>query len=126
MIGQNLSHYRIEEELGRGGMGVVYRATDSKLGRQVAIKVLPESFAQNPERLARFEREARMLAALNHPNIAAIHGIEEEQGTRFLVLELLPGKILKGPLPVGERCASGARSPKRWKRRTRRTWSTAI
>ena len=75
MIGQNLSHYRMEEELGRGGMGVVYRATDSRLGRQVAIKVLPESFAQNPGRLARFEREARMLAAQNHPNIAAIHGI---------------------------------------------------
>src|SRR5437667_1958482 len=100
MIGQNLSHYRIEEELGKGGMGVVYRATDSKLGRQVAIKVLPESFAQDPGRLARFEREARMVAALNHPNIAAIHGIEEDRGTRFLVLELVPGKILEGPLPV--------------------------
>ena len=102
MIGQNLSHYRIEEELGKGGMGVVYRATDSKLGRQVAIKVLPESFARDPGRLARFEREARMVAALNHPNIAAIHGIEEDQGTRFLVLELVPGKTLEGPVPVEE------------------------
>jgi len=102
MIGQNLSHYLVEEELGKGGMGVVYRATDGKLGRQVAIKVLPESFAQDPERLARFEREARMLAALNHPNIAAIHGIEEDQGRRFLVLELVPGKTLEGPLPVEE------------------------
>jgi serine/threonine-protein kinase len=126
MIGQNLSHYRIEEELGKGGMGIVYRATDSKLGRQVAIKVLPESFAQDPERLARFEREARMLAALNHPNIAAIHGIEEDQGTRFLVLELAPGKTLQGPCRWRKRCASAGRWPKRWKPRTRRTWSTAI
>jgi len=102
MTGQTLGHYRIEEQLGAGGMGVVYRATDTKLGRQVAIKVLPESFAKDPERLARFEREARMLAALNHPNIAAIHGLEESGGTHYLVLELVPGKTLEGPLPVEE------------------------
>ncbi|MBI1789026.1 MAG: serine/threonine protein kinase [Acidobacteria bacterium] len=102
MIGQTLGHYKIEEQLGAGGMGVVYRATDSKLGRQVAIKVLPERFAQDPERLARFEREARMLAALNHPNIAAIHGLEESGGTYYLVLELVPGKTLQGPLPLEE------------------------
>jgi serine/threonine-protein kinase len=102
MIGQTLGHYRIEEQLGAGGMGVVYRATDSKLGRQVAIKVLPEKFAQDPERLARFEREARLLAALNHPNIAAIHGLEESGGVHYLVLELAPGKTLEGPLPVEE------------------------
>jgi len=102
MVGQSLGHYRIEEQIGAGGMGVVFRAADTKLGRQVAIKVLPESFAQDPERLARFEREARMLAALNHPNIAAIHGLEEDQGTRFLVLELVPGKTLEGPVPVEE------------------------
>jgi len=83
-------------------MGVVYQATDTKLGRQVAIKVLPEALAKNPEQLARFEREARMLAALNHPNIAAIHGFEESGGTHYLVLELVPGETLRGPLAVEE------------------------
>ncbi len=107
MIGQTLGHYKIEEQLGAGGMGVVYRAADSKLGRQVAIKVLPESYARDPERLARFEREARLLAALNHPNIASIHGLEEAGGVRYLVLELVPGltlaqRLASGPLPVQE------------------------
>ena len=102
MINQTLGHYRVEEKLGAGGMGVVYRATDTKLGRQVAIKVLPEAFAGDPERLARFQREARMLAALNHPNIAAIHGLEESGATHYLVLELVPGETLRGPMPVGE------------------------
>jgi eukaryotic-like serine/threonine-protein kinase len=107
MVSQTLGHYRIEEELGAGGMGVVYRATDGKLGRQVAIKVLPEVFARHPERLTRFEREARMLAALNHPNIAAIHGLEECGGVHYLVLELVPGltlaqRIAQGPLPFEE------------------------
>ena len=107
MIGQALGHYRIEQELGAGGMGVVYLATDSKLGRQVAIKVLPESFARQPERLARFEREARMLASLNHPNIAAVHGLEECGGVHYLILELVPGltlakRIAGGSLPIGE------------------------
>jgi serine/threonine-protein kinase len=77
MIGQTLSHYRITEKLGQGGMGEVYRAEDTNLSRQVAIKVLPDIFAGDPERLARFEREAKLLASLNHPNIAAIHGLEE-------------------------------------------------
>src|SRR5687767_2716437 len=76
MIGQTISHYRILEKLGEGGMGVVYRATDTKLNREVAIKVLSESFAHDPERLARFTREAHVLASLNHPNVAAIHGVE--------------------------------------------------
>ena len=102
MIGQTLGHYKVEEQLGAGGMGVVYRAADSKLGRQVAIKVLPEALAKNPEQLARFEREARMLASLNHPNIAAIHGLEQSGGTHYLVLELVPGEMLKGPLAVEE------------------------
>jgi serine/threonine protein kinase len=107
MIGQALGHYSIEQELGAGGMGVVYRATDGKLGRQVAIKVLPEAFARRPERLARFEREARMLASLNHPNIAAIHGLEECGGVRYLILELVPGltlaqRLAQGPLPIAE------------------------
>ncbi|MGA2263257.1 MAG: protein kinase, partial [Acidobacteriota bacterium] len=107
MIGTTLSHYRITEKLGAGGMGVVYRAEDTNLDRQVAIKVLPDIFSGDPERLARFEREAKLLASLNHPNIAAIHGLEEAGGKRFLVLELVEGetlaqRIAKGPLPVDE------------------------
>jgi serine/threonine protein kinase len=96
LIGRTLSHYRIAAAIGAGGMGEVYRATDTKLDREVAIKVLPESLAQDPNRLARFEREAKVLASLNHPNIAQIYGIEE----RALVMELVPGETLKGPLPL--------------------------
>ena len=86
-------------------MGEVYRARDGKLGREVAIKVLPDAFAEDRERLARFEREARLLASLNHPNIATIHGLEEFDGIRFLVMELVPGetlaeRIAASPLPV--------------------------
>ena len=107
MIGSTLNHYRIEEKIGAGGMGEVYRATDSKLGREVAIKVLPDAFAKDPERLARFDQEARLLASLNHPHIAAIYGLEESDGVRFLVLELVPGetlaeRIAQGPLPLDE------------------------
>jgi serine/threonine protein kinase len=86
--------YRIIEEIGRGGMGIVYKAEDIKLARQVAIKVLPEVFTADPERLARFEREAKVLASLNHQNIAAIYGVEEANGKRFLVLELVEGETL--------------------------------
>ncbi len=77
MVGKTLGHYEILEPLGKGGMGEVYRARDTKLDRDVAIKVLPEDFATDPDRLARFEREAKLLAALNHPNIAAIYGLED-------------------------------------------------
>jgi serine/threonine protein kinase/Tol biopolymer transport system component len=106
-IGRIISHYRIIEKLGEGGMGVVYRAEDTNLNREVAIKVLPDIFSGDPERLARFEREAKLLASLNHPNIAAIHGLEEAGGKRFLVLELVEGetlaqRIAKGPLPIDE------------------------
>lgn len=99
--------YRIIEELGRGGMGTVYRAEDTSLSRPVAIKVLPREFAGDPRRLARFDREARLLAVLDHPHIASIHGIEEREGTRFLVLELAEGETLrdrlgKGALSLGE------------------------
>jgi serine/threonine protein kinase len=107
MIGTKLAHYEITNHLGTGGMGEVYQATDAKLGRRVAIKLLPEAFSHDDERVARFEREAHVLASLNHPNIAAIHGIEESGGRKFLVMELVPGETLaeqiaRGPLPVEE------------------------
>src|SRR5437867_8139940 len=110
MIGTKLAHYEITSHLGTGGMGEVYQATDSKLGRSVAIKLLPEAFTHDQDRAARFEREARVLASLNHPNIAAIHGIEESGGRKFLVMELVAGetlaeKIRRGPLPLKEALA---------------------
>ena len=105
--GQILSHYRLVEQIGEGGMGVVWRAQDTKLDRDVAVKLLPEGFSEDPDRLARFEREAKLLASLNHPNIAAIHGLEDAAGIRFLVLELIPGdtlaeRVARGPLAVEE------------------------
>src|SRR3974377_1189207 len=98
-----IAHYRITSKLGQGGMGAVYRATDTKLNRDVAIKVLPDTFSADPDRLARFTREAQVLASLNHPNIAAIYGVEE----RALVMELVEGptlaeRISQGPMPVDE------------------------
>jgi Tol biopolymer transport system component len=107
VIGQTLSHYRITAALGVGGMGEVYRATDASLGRDVAIKVLPPEVAQDPERLNRFQREAHLLASLNHPNIGAIYGLEEADGKPFLALELvegedLKGRLARGPIPVDE------------------------
>jgi eukaryotic-like serine/threonine-protein kinase len=101
MLGQRIGHYKIEDELGAGGMGTVYRATDSKLGRQVAIKFLFQAFATDSEWLVRFEREARLLAALNHPNIAAIYGFEEAEGVHYLVMELVPGDNLARRLKRG-------------------------
>jgi serine/threonine protein kinase len=95
VIGRTLSHYRVTAALGAGGMGEVYRATATNLGRDVAIKVLLPEVAQDPERLRRFKREAYLLAALNHPNIAAIHGLEEADGKPFLVLELVEGQDLQ-------------------------------
>ena len=105
--GSKFGTYSILGPLGSGGMGEVYRAFDTRLGREVALKTLPEAFAGDPERLARFEREARMLAALNHPAIAAIYGLEESEGLRFIVMELVPGDTLSerlshGPLPLDE------------------------
>jgi serine/threonine-protein kinase len=94
--GERLGQYEILAPIGAGGMGEVYRAKDTKLKREVALKVLPDSFAGDPERMARFQREAEVLASLNHPNIAAIYGVEE----RALVMELVPGAPLTGPLPV--------------------------
>ena len=105
--GHKLAHYEVLEPIGKGGMGEVYRARDGKLGRDVAIKVLPDEFAQNTERLRRFQREAKILASLNHPNIAAIYGVEQSGSTHYLVLELVPGetlaeRIARGPIPVDE------------------------
>jgi len=107
MIGNRLAHYEIIARLGSGGMGDVYEAADLKLGRSVAIKFLPETFAHDGERVARFQREARVLAALNHPNIATIHGFEESEGRSFLVMELVPGetlaqRIARGAVPLKE------------------------
>src|ERR1700722_19965733 len=93
-VGDKLGHYEVLSLLGKGGMGEVYRARDAKLKRDVALKVLPEAFARDPERLARFQREAEVLASLNHPNIAAIYGIEQDT----LVMELAEGEPPKGPM----------------------------
>src|SRR5262245_5978169 len=105
--GTRLGPYEIVAPIGSGGMGEVYRATDTNLGRDVAIKVLPEAFAQDPERVARFEREAKTLAALNHPNIAQIYGLEKSQGTYALVMVFVDGEDLsqrigRGPIPFDE------------------------
>src|SRR5579863_1545911 len=106
--GTKLGSYEITGAIGAGGMGEVYKAHDTKLGRDVAIKVLPEAFAHDPERLARFQREAKMLASLNHPNIATIYGLEHSDGTSYLVMELVSGETLaerikrEGAVPIEE------------------------
>jgi len=96
-VPQSIAHYRISGKLGEGGMGAVYRATDTTLGREVAIKVLPDEFAADRDRMARFTREAKVLASLNHPNIAAIYGVEE----RALVMELVEGVATWTRAPIG-------------------------
>src|SRR5271169_2978129 len=103
--GTELGSYEVVAPLGSGGMGEVYRAHDSKLGRDVALKVLPEAFARDTQRMARFEREAKVLASLNHPNIAAIYGLEESGPIRALVMELVEGRTLAerirgGAIPI--------------------------
>ena len=106
--GTRLGQYEILDLLGKGGMGEVYRAHDTKLKRDVALKVLPEAFARDPDRLARFRREAQLLASLNHPNIAAIYGLEDSGDTHYLVMELVLGDTLReiilrdGATPVEE------------------------
>jgi serine/threonine-protein kinase len=107
LIGTTVAHYKVTSKLGAGGMGEVFRAEDTKLGRDVALKVLPASFASDAERLSRFDREARLLASLSHPSIAAIHGLEDVDGQRFLVMELAAGQTLaerlkRGPLRAEE------------------------
>ena len=130
MIGKTLGHYQITSQLGKGSMGEVYQAKDRKLGRDVAIKVLPEEFAKDADRVARFQREAKVLASLNHPNIAAIYGLEESGGTNFLVLELVEGdtladRIKAGPVPVEEAMTLPCKSLKPSKRPMKRESSTA-
>ena len=106
-VGSRLGHYDVTALIGEGGMGQVYQATDTKLNREVALKILPEAFATDPDRLARFQREAQVLASLNHPGIAAIHGLEDSKGTKALVLELVEGptladRIAQGAIPLDE------------------------
>src|SRR5256885_13174335 len=109
--GTRLGSYEVVAQIGAGGMGEVYQAHDTKLGRDVAIKVLPEGFAHDPERLSRFQREAKMLASLNHPNIATIHGLEQSGDTSYLVMELVSGETLadrikrEGAVPLEEALA---------------------
>ena len=138
MAGTSLGGYQLRALLGAGGMGEVYQAHDPKLGRDVAIKILPSAFTSHPDRLARFEREARMLAALNHPNICAIYGFEEADGIRFLILELVEGETLADTLAQRSsshaqdaacrliaRCRSLDKSPTRSKSRTTKASFTA-
>src|ERR1700719_3180484 len=99
--GTRLGFYEVLSQIGAGGMGEVYQAHDTRLGRDVAIKVLPEAFAHDADRLSRFQREAKMLASLNHPNIAAIYGLEESDGTNYLVMELVPGETLAERVGAG-------------------------
>ena len=105
--GSCLGPFEILSALGAGGMGEVYRARDSKLNRDVAIKIVSDGFGHDPERVARFRREAQLLAALNHPHIAAIYGLEESNGSRFLVLELVEGETLAEKLARGWALGSG-------------------
>src|SRR5262245_46222349 len=107
IAGTRIGAYEIVAAIGAGGMGEVYRATDTNRGRHVAIKVLPDAVAPDPERLARFEREAKTLASLSHPNIAGIYGLEKSRGTCALVMELVEGedlseRISRGPIPIDE------------------------
>lgn len=112
MLGRTVAHYQITDKLGEGGMGEVYRATDTKLNRDVALKVLPDAVARDPQRLGRFAREAQMLAALNHPHIGAVYGLEQEGDTHALVMELVEGetlqdRIARGPVPLAEAARIG-------------------
>ena len=99
LVGLTIAHYRISAAIGAGGMGEVYRATDTKLGREVALKVLPQNVASNPDRLARFRREARAVAALNHPNVVTLYSVEESEGIHFLTMELIEGQPLEQLIP---------------------------
>lgn len=121
--GTRLGPYEILSAIGSGGMGEVYRARDTRLNRDVAIKVLPELFVSDLDRLLRFKREAQVLASLNHANIAAIYGLEQTTSGNALVMELVEGatladRITHGPIPLDEALPMRSKSPKRWKGRT--------
>src|SRR2546427_11590404 len=108
--GTRIGPYHVQSPIGDGGMGIVFRAHDTKLQRDVALKLLPDHFADDPDRLARFQREAQLLASLNHPNIAQIYGLEESANTRCIVMELVEGQTLaerlkRGPIPIDEALA---------------------
>ena len=119
--GTRIGPYEIKSPLGEGGMGVVFRALDTKLQRDVALKLLPDHFADDPDRLVRFQREAQILASLNHPNIAQIHGLEESDNTRCIVMELVEGGTLAEKLKRGRfRRTKHCRSRSKWRRRWRR------
>jgi serine/threonine protein kinase len=129
--GERIGPYTIVDKLGEGGMGEVYRATDTSLKRQLAIKVLPASVAADADRRARFQREAEVLAQLNHPNVAAIYGLEQSGATPALVMELVDGptladRLTQGAIPVDEACPWRGKSRTRSQRRMRRESSTAI
>ena len=128
--GSRIGPFEIIDAIGAGGMGEVYRARDPKLNRDVAIKVLPDTLTSEPERLARFRREAQMLAALNHPNIAHIDGFEDGDGVHALVMELVDGptladRIASGRIPLTEALSIALSIAERCKRRTARASSTA-
>lgn len=129
--GTRLGTYEIVAPLGAGGMGEVHRAHDTRLGRDVAVKVLPDEVSSSPERMARFEREARIVASLNHPNIITLHSIEEAAGTRFLTMELVEGRsfadlITPGGLPMAQVLDLMILWPTPWQRRTSGASFTAI
>ena len=130
-IATRIGPYEVLSPLGAGGMGEVYRARDTRLKRDVALKILPEGFANHPVRLARLQREAEVLASLNHPNIANIYGIEESGEVRALVLELVEGetladRIARGPVPLNEALSIAKQMAEHSKRRTSRRSSIAI
>jgi eukaryotic-like serine/threonine-protein kinase len=129
--GTQIGPYEIVAPLGAGRMGEVYRARDTRLKREVAVKVLPQKFARDTDRCARFRREAELLATLNHPHVAALYGLEEAGDLTALVLELVEGptladRLTEGTVPLDGRCRSRVRSPRRSKPRMRRASSTGI
>ncbi len=130
MVGKTISHYKVLEKIGEGGMGVVYRATDTKLNRDVALKILPQQFASDIQRMGRFQREAQVLASLSHANIGHIYGIEDAGATKALVLELIEGQHWQTRSPrVQFLLRKHSRLPfklqREWRMPTRRGSSTA-